>query len=96
MIGCRVKVLAGKQAGKEGTVIEVTDGRTMLNSMSEHEAKLFVRGKRATYGDDWMDKFYQAKVEVDGVKGPPLSVTTRAQVQVLTPELVRPPTYRAV
>ena len=96
MIGCRVKVLAGKHAGKEGTVTEVTDGRAFLQSMSEHEAKLFVKGRRATYGEDWMDKFYQAKVDVDGAKGPPLLVTTRAQIQILTPDLVRPSTYRVV
>lgn len=94
LVGCRVEFISGPHAGKAGVVSGVTDYRTRLRTMPEHEAVLFVKGRRSTMGEDWASKWYEASVTLDG--GAHVPNAEGKTLKVLTPELTRSSGYRSL
>jgi hypothetical protein len=94
LVGCRVEFVSGPHAGKAGAVAGVIDYRARLRTMTEEEASLFVRGRRATHGDTWHEHWYEAIVSLD--EGAVVEAVGGGVLKVLTPEQVRGSRYRSL
>ena len=94
LIGCSVELISGKYAGEKGDVVAVRDYSYKLRTMSEPEAKMFVRGKRSSLGEDWDQKWYEATVRLES--GVVVESVDRGAIRILDEEQVRKQGYRTV
>ena len=94
LVGCSVELLSGKHAGDKGNVVAVRDYSYKLRTMTEPEAKMFVRGKRSSLGEDWDQKWYEATVRLES--GVVVESVDRGAIRILDEEQVRKQGYKTV
>ena len=92
LVGARVKLSHPKYVGQMGHAENVIDGREMLAMLDAQEASMFVRAKRASHGEKWIDTWCEVDVRLDSGQ----SVRVEGREVEVTDGAVRPAKFRSL